>query len=290
MTEQDSAADIEILRGIVYAETDAGPLALDVYRPVTTQPAPAVLYLHGGGWALGDRAAFATERLVPIAARGVAVVSASYRFTDVATHPAQVHDVKGAIRWLRAHGQELGLSTERLGAWGTSAGGYLALMLGLSAGIADLEGEVGGNVEQDSSVQAVCEWFAPVDLAAIIGGDEGHPLPPFIEGPPPDPPYQARLLGLERVGDDLAAARAASPLHLVGVAAASAGSYLLMHGDRDGLVSVRHSHRMHAALLASGVDSTLLIVGGANHEGDEFERSAVLAAVAGFFVDALAAL
>ena len=92
------------------------------------------------------------------------MASASYRFTDVASYPSQLHDVKAAVRWLRGHGNELGLATERIGAWGASAGGYLALMLGLTAGSAELEGS-GGNPEQDSSVQAVCDWFAPVDLA-----------------------------------------------------------------------------------------------------------------------------
>ena len=281
--------EVEVVRGIEYAQTDDGPLALDLYRPAGADRAPTVLYLHGGGWAVGDRSAYAAERLVPVAARGVAVASASYRFTDVATYPTQVQDAKGAVRWLRAHGDELGLATQRVGAWGVSAGGYLALILGLTAGVAALEGDVGGNSEQDSAVAAVCDWFAPVDLAATgqsVRGAE-HPSPPFALGPPPDPSYPARLLGLRRIEDDLDAARAASPLHLVHDARGGAERYLIVHGDRDGLVSDAQSRAMHEALTSNGLDSSLILLGGANHEGPEFDRAMVLAAVAAFFLDAL---
>jgi acetyl esterase/lipase len=281
-----SVDGVEVTLGLEYARTESGPLELDLYRPAGVQAAKTVVYLHGGGWAVGARDVFAAERLVPIAQRGVAVASASYRFSDVATYPAQVHDVKGAVRWLRAHGGELGLATGRIGAWGASAGGFLALTLGLSAGVAELEGDVGGNLDQDSSVAAVCDWFAPVDLTDARGTG-GLPLPDFATGPPPVPPYAARLLGLEQVTDDVEAARAASPLFLIGKASVGAERFLLVHGDRDGLVSDRASRVMHEALLGAGVDSSLILLGGANHEGPEFRRPAVLSAVAGFFLDAL---
>ena len=290
MSEQGIAGQadtVEVVRDIEYAQTDSGPLALDLYRPAGAEPAVTVLYLHGGGWAVGHRTAYAAERLVPVAQRGLAVASASYRFTDVARYPSQLHDAKAAVRWLRAHGNELGLATERLGAWGASAGGYLALMLGLTAGRSELEGEIGGNAEQDSSIQAVCDWFAPTDLAAARTGDSEFPLPDFASGPPPDPSYSARLLGLRRIEDDLEAARAASPLHLVGGARGGAQSYLIMHGDHDGLVPDGQSRAMHDALLSRGVESSLILLGGANHEGPEFDRAAVLSAVAGFFLAAL---
>ena len=131
---------------------------------------------------------------MPIAERGVAVASASYRFTDVATYPAQVHDAKGAVRWLRAHGDEFGLATERIGAWGASAGGFLALTLGLTAGVAELEGDIGGNLDQDSSVAAVCDWFAPVDLRRRTRAGE-FPVPDFAAGPPPEPSYRRGCWG-----------------------------------------------------------------------------------------------
>jgi acetyl esterase/lipase len=279
--------EVEVTLGLEYAQTESGTLALDLYRPAGTSAPATVLYLHGGGFAVGDRAAYAQERLVPVAERGVAVASASYRFSDVATYPSQVHDAKGAVRWLRARGDELGLATERLGAWGASAGGYLALMLGLTVGNAELEGDTGGNLDQDSSVQAVCDLFAPVDLAET-GSDNEFPPPAFATaGPPPDPPYMARFLGLRRVEDDLDAARAASPINMLKGASGGAERYLFIHGDSDGLVHDRASRAMHNALLAHGIDSSLILLGGANHEGPEFDSPAALSAVAGFFLDAL---
>jgi acetyl esterase/lipase len=276
------SADVELIADLEYADS----LALDLYRPTAVEPRATVLYLHGGGWAVGHRTAYAQERLVPVARHGVAVVSASYRFTDVATYPAQVHDVKGAVRWLRAHAAELGIPGERIGAWGASAGGHLALMLGLTSAVAELEGTVGGNADRDSSVEAVCAWFAPADLVSLAtAGPSELPLPPFIEGPPPDPPYAARLIGLRRIEDDLEAARAASPLAFARHAPGAA--YLLVHGDGDGLVSDGQSRAMHAALVEHGGDSSLVLLGGANHEGPEFHRPHVLAATAGFFLAAL---
>ncbi|HVW19250.1 MAG TPA: alpha/beta hydrolase [Solirubrobacteraceae bacterium] len=266
--------DVDAIRDIEFAVTEQGPLALDLYRPATDRdrPVPVVVYFHGGGWAVGDRTMGAADRLVPLAARGVAVASASYRLTDAATYPAQVDDARAAVRWLRANGAEHGLATERIGAWGASAGGYLALMLGIAG-----------------EVPAVCEYFAVTDLLETTKAlAAAFPPPPFIDPalPPPQPSYEARLLGLERTSDNPEAAVAASPLHLAGAAPAG-GRYLLLHGDRDGLVHHQESVAMHEALVAHGIDSTLLLISGANHEGPEFDRPEVLSAVAGFFLDAL---
>jgi acetyl esterase/lipase len=278
------SADVELISDIEYGPS----LALDLYRPAAVEPRATVLYLHGGGWAVGHRTAYAPERLLPVARHGVAVASASYRFSDVATYPAQLHDVKGAVRWLRAHATELGIPGERIGAWGASAGGHLALLLGLTSGARELEGDVGGNLDRDSAVQAVCAWFAPSDLVSLATAPPSeHPLPPFAEGPSPDPPFPARLLGLRRIEDDPEAAHAASPLAFAARGERGGASYLLVHGDADGLVSDRESRRMHAALLEHGADSSLVLLAGANHEGPEFHRAHVLAGTAGFFLDAL---
>src|SRR5690606_22188348 len=122
---------------------------------------------------------FAAERLEPLARRGIAVAAASYRFSDVATYPAQLHDAKAAVRWVRANAEDHGLSAERVGAWGFSAGGHLALLLGLTGGRDELEGDVGGHTAADSSVQAVCALFAPADFLALAEHvpDPGMPFP-----------------------------------------------------------------------------------------------------------------
>ncbi|MEZ5122993.1 MAG: alpha/beta hydrolase [Solirubrobacterales bacterium] len=280
--------DIEITRDVEFAQVDGRSLLLDLYRPVVEDDVPVVVMLHGGGWMLGDRTMFATERIEPVVRRGVAVASASYRFTDVATWPAQLHDVKAAVRWVRANAEEHGLRAERVGAWGASAGGHLALMLGLTGGRDELEGDVGGHTGLDSSVQAVCALFAPTDLAALgeYVPDPDLPFPAHLSSPPEPagPPPFARLIGVEDVLDDLEAARAASPVAHAGHGDAR---FLLLHGDADPMVPVSQSQALFRALGRHGRDAMLLVVAGANHEGPEFARPPVLAAVAEFFADAL---
>jgi acetyl esterase/lipase len=278
---------VEIRRDLPYASVDGRSLLLDLYLPEDTNDEyPVVLYLHGGAFMVGSRANNAQERLIPVARAGIAIASAEYRFSDVATYPAQVHDVKAAVRWLRASAAEHGYSAERVGAWGASAGGYLALMLALTVGSREHEGSLGEHVDEPSSVEAVTAWFAVADLpvADAVGPPAGRVLPPFIVGPPPRPSPLARLLGVQSVADHAELARSASPAHR---AAGATAAFLLMHGDADGLVGEDQSLRMHAALTAAGADSTLLLIAGANHEDAAFHSPAVVGAVAGFFIDKL---
>lgn len=278
---------VEVRRDVPYATVDGRSLLLDLYLPERADgECPIVLYLHGGAFMVGTKADHAQERLLPVARSGIAIASAQYRFSDVATYPAQVHDVKAAVRWLRAHAAEYGYRAERVGAWGASAGAYLALMLGLTAGSDEHEGALGEHGQHSSSVEAVTAWFAVVDLplADSSGPPRGRELPSFIVGPAPRPSVLARLLGVDSVSDHGELARAASPVEH---AAGAAASFLLMHGDRDGVMSEDQSRRMHDALTDAGADSTLLLIAGANHEDPAFDHPAVLGAVAGFFTDKL---
>jgi acetyl esterase/lipase len=273
---------VEVRRDLPYATVDGRSLALDLYMPDGGgEECPVVLYLHGGAFMVGSKANNSEERLVPVARSGIAIASAEYRFSDVATYPAQIHDVKAAVRWLRANAAEYGYSAECVGAWGASAGGYLALMLGLTAGSPEHEGTLGEHGDERSSVEAVVAWFAVADLlSADLGPPPGRELPPFIVGPPPRPSVLARLLGVDRLSDDANLARSASPAHL---AAGATAPFLLIHGDADGLVGEDQSKLMHTALIEAGADSTLLLIAGANHEDAAFHSPAVLGAVAGFF-------
>jgi acetyl esterase/lipase len=257
---------------LAYAEPGGVPLRLDLYVP-DGPPPPVCVYFHGGGWAVGARTAGAAERLVPMMERGIAVASVQYRFSDQATFPAQLEDARAAVRWVREHADDVGVLARRLGAWGASAGAHLASLLGLCP------------ADEDSSVEAVVAWFPPTDLLARETDEPEGPRPPFLPDPLPTPSFEARLLGLESVRDDPARAREASPLTY---AAPGAPPFLLMHGDRDGLVPSSHSRRLHEALLASGADSTLLLLAGANHEDPLFDGAASLGAVSGFLHDKLA--
>jgi acetyl esterase/lipase len=184
---QTLAASVQITTDLEYGVRDGQSLQLDLYRPVAEGPVPRVVYFHGGAWMAGDRKAGAPERLSPVVERGLAVASVSYRFTNVATHPAQLQDGRDAIDWLVTHAREPGLSPGPVGVWGASAGGWIALMQVL-----------GGHEGRSRSVAAACAWFPVTDLEHNIPDRERAclPLPPIMNGMSlPTPSMEARLLG-----------------------------------------------------------------------------------------------
>jgi acetyl esterase/lipase len=264
-----SVASELIERDLVYATVGEMTLELDLYRAPQAD-APVVLYAHGGGWRSGDKADGANERLAPLAAHGVTVASVNYRLVPHAAFPEQVHDLKGAIRWLRARGSSLGLPTARIGIWGASAGAYLGSLVALTAGADEFEGTVGGNTDESSAVQAVVHWFGQADLLAAGSrtGIEARLLP-FA--------FEAGLLGVNSVVETADRARGLSLLNRV---SGAAPPFLIAHGDRDHVVAPSESEALHDALSRAGADSQFMLLGGAGHEGPEFDRPANLALTA----------
>lgn len=267
---------VTLHRDLIYSAAGGLDLCLDLYLP-GTRPAPLCVWLHGGGWMRGSRSDRATERLLPVVREGVAVAAVQYRLSGQATFPAPLDDIRAAVRWLRARAAGYGLDGERVGVWGASAGGHLGALLALTRD--ERDGELG-----DSSVQAAVAWFAPSDLLRLGSDEPEGPPPPFVTGPPPVPPFEARLLGVDSAAQAPAAARAASP---VAHAHAAAPPFLLVHGDRDGLIPSVQSLVLFDALRQHGADATLWLVHGANHEDPAFDRPASLAAVSGFLRAAL---
>jgi acetyl esterase/lipase len=269
---------IRALRNLEYARVDGHPLALDLYLPekaaggvgsTGAKPLPLIVWIHGGGWESGDKSNCPPLALVP---KGFAAASIEYRLTGVSPFPAQIHDCKGAIRWLRANAAKYELDPNRIGVWGASAGGHLAALLGTSAGVKELEGTVGGNLECSSRVQAVCDFFGPADLAALaapgISAGAMGPVTKLLGGPAAEK-------------KDLAAL--ASPVTHV---TKEAPPFLIMHGNQDRLVPLQQSQFLQDALRMAGVDSTLMVVNGAGHG---FAGPQINAAVETFFAKNLAA-
>jgi acetyl esterase/lipase len=152
---------VEVVRGIPFTEAGGHELLLDLYLPSSRRPAPAVVFLHGGGWRLGDRT-MAPNLSRHFAVHGYVMVSIDYRPSSLALFPAQVHDVKAAVRWLRAQASEYAVDPDRIALWGSSAGGHLAAVAGLS-GPGQLEGG-GADREHSSDVAAIVNGYGPVDL------------------------------------------------------------------------------------------------------------------------------
>lgn len=248
-----------------YAAPAGRPLLLDLHQPVDV-PAPLVtLYLHGGGWAGGDRGDYAEQRARALARRGVAVASIDYRLVPEVRFPAPLADARAALRWLREHGEQLGLNVARVGAWGASAGGHLAAMLGVLTEPAA------------ERADAVVAWAAPLDLVELVSrsGLESMVLPPSRE---------SGLLGDPAVRPDDPLVWSASPRRL---AHRNAAPFLLVHGERDRLIPAEQSMSMHRELSAHGVASTLLSLGQAGHEDEAFHQPFVLDLVERFLTGAL---
>lgn len=239
-------------KDIVFATVDSHELKLDLYLPEKTEHPPLVVFIHGGGWRNGSYKRCSTNWLTDY---GFAVASIGYRLSDKAKFPAQVHDCKVAIRWLRAHADEYGYNAERVGVAGTSAGGYLALMLGVTGDHEKLEGDVGGNTDQSSRVQAVVDYFGPSDFVL-----RSQNQPVKTEGP--DSPVYL-LLG-EAAGKNEKLARFASPAFHV---SKDDAPLLIVHGENDKTVFLDQSERMVDEYRKAALDVTMFTVPDAGHGG-----------------------
>jgi acetyl esterase/lipase len=289
---QDAPGQVRVIEDIVFANAGGVELLADIYLPAETENRPPVaVYLHGGGWRAGDRKLDRDWQLRPLAGHGLAVVSVEYRLTDQGQFPDQIHDAKAAVRWVRAHADEYGWDPERVGAIGSSSGGHLTGLLALTAGNPELEGTVGDELEQDSSVGAAVLLFPVVDPAQwdYESFHRGPQPPPetFAGRYPfwPPPPRAALLLGVEDA--EQASELNAKASVLTYVNAENPPPFRLLHGDVDTAVFLTHSQQLHAALQGAGADSSLLIVAGADHVGPEYSRPEIIGGIASFFHAAL---
>ena len=149
------------VKNLQYAEVDGKPLLLDLYLPEKPEGSPLVVWVHGGGWKSGSKQRCFLKWLANF---GSTVASINYRLVDVAKWPAQLHDCKAAIRWLRANAKIYGYNPDCVIAAGSSAGGHLVALLGTTGDNDELEGAVGGNGEQSSRVQAVVDYYGATDF------------------------------------------------------------------------------------------------------------------------------
>ncbi len=246
----------EARTGLVFAERDTGPLVMDVVLPPATGGRrPVVLWLHGGGWFTGDRT-MAPDLTRYFAARGITMATAEYRLSGQALFPAQLHDVRAAVRYLRRNADWLGLDPGAIGLWGSSAGGHLAALAALTGHIAALPDEPDAGDGPDTRVRAVSEGYGPVDLELVIA--EAQQVIPALSGA--NAP-EARLLGglPDRLPER---AKQASPLSYV---TSEAPPFLIAHGTADELVRPKQSVLLHEALAAAGVESTLYLVDDFRH-------------------------
>jgi acetyl esterase/lipase len=218
---------------------------LDVYVPKGDGPFPLILWVHGGGWEGGSK-----DSAVPVVnmlARGYAVASTNYRLSRHAAFPAQIHDVKGAVRYLRANAKKYKIDGDRIGVAGGSAGGHLVALLGTSGDVKELEGDVGPK-DVSSRVQCVIDFFGPTDLLKLSPANaKENPVTRLLGGPT----TEKRELAVS-----------ANPITYV---SKDDPPFLIVHGDKDPVVPLSQSELLYEALKKAGVDATLKVVPEAGH-------------------------
>ena len=166
-----------VFRDLAYGSLSPAQI-LDLYIPDGNGPFSLVIIIHGGGFMTGDKTNGAEVSRVPVLLKeGYAVASVNYRLSGETIFPAQIHDVKVAVRYLRTNAPKYRINPDHFGAWGSSAGGTLAALLGTTCGVTELEGANLGNAEQSSCVQAVVDWFGLVELLKMDEQFEGTGCP-----------------------------------------------------------------------------------------------------------------
>jgi acetyl esterase/lipase len=262
-----TAQSIREYKDVVYAAVDGKSLALDLYIPAVVESAPLMVWLHGGGWSQGSKAQVPRE----FVERGIATASVEFRQSTEARFPAQVHDVKAALRFLRAQGKTYGYAADEIVIAGSSSGGHLAALIGVTNGHKELEGGIGGHLNVSSDVQGIVVYSGASNLMTIL--PQSTPFGAKIRGPALDgllggPPDQQRQLA-ELASPVMHVDRADPPL-------------LLLHGDQDLQMPINQAHEMQGAYERLSLDTRLVVVHGAGHGGPPFYTSEHLKLVLDF--------
>ncbi|NUQ05284.1 MAG: alpha/beta hydrolase [Anaerolineae bacterium] len=249
-------------------------------------PFPLVIFIHGGGFMMGDNTMYGAEEIDPVVAAGYAVASLNYRLSGEAIFPAAVEDVKSAVRWLRANAETYNLDPDRFAAWGGSAGGNLAAMLGTSGDVAEFDNPDLGNEDVSSRVQAVVDQFGPLDFLQMDPQFAASTVCPAsaVNHDAANSP-ESMYLGAEiQTVPELAAA--ANPITYV---TDDDPPFFIQHGTADCNVPPEQSQQLYDALVdvIGEANVTLTFIEGAGHATSEFRTAENVAAVIAFLDEAL---
>jgi acetyl esterase/lipase len=253
---------------------------LDIYIPDEGEgPFPVILSIHGGAFKSGDKGDGQVTPMLKGLTRGYSVVSINYRLSGEEIWPAQIYDVKAAIRWVRANAKEYKLNPDEIAAWGGSAGGHLSAMAGTSGGVKELEDLSQGNPDQSSRVQAVVDWFGPTDFLKM---DE-HAKESKVNNPQihsiPDSP-ESQLIG-KNLADAPELVKAANPETYI---TKDDPPFFIQHGLVDPLVPYPQSVSLAEKLekITGKEKVTLELIPGSGHGGPAFSTAENLQKVFAF--------
>lgn len=260
-----ASAQAQTWADVPYAADTLKGHQLDIYLPETGRaPYPVVVVIAGSAFFGNDTKRRAYERIgAPLVEAGYAVVAINHRSSRDAIFPAQINDVKAAVRFIRAHADKFELDTSRIGMAGDSSGGHLSAMMGTSRNVEEyavgtawmsIEGAVGEEPQQSSSIDAVVDWYGPTTFQVMdsCGSELTHDAE--------DSPESVLIGGPIQENDDLSAL--ADPITYVDP---TDPPFLILHGDEDPLVPHCQSELLYEALQRAGVESELIIVPGGGH-------------------------
>lgn len=246
---------------IAYAANDNPRQRLDLFLPEKRDPAkklPVLVFVHGGAWLAGDKTQGRGQILPFVRDGSCAAVSVGYRLSQEEIWPAQIHDCKAALRWIKAHAEEYHLDPDKIVVWGSSAGGHLVAMLGTSAGVPEMDGKIGPHSGQTTKVAGVIDFFGPTDVSKM----DAQRLPGGQKHDSASSP-ESKLLGapVQTVPDKV---KSANPLTYVDP---TDPPFLMVHGDKDPLVPHGQSEILQAELRKARVPEELYTVAGGGHGG-----------------------
>lgn len=226
---------------------------MDIYIPATPGPYRVIIWIHGGAFRMGSKVDRVPLKMLN---QGYVIVAINYRLSQDAIFPAQIEDCKAAVRWLRAHAGTYDFDNTRFVAWGESAGGYLAAMLGTCGHVRTWD--IGTHLDQSSRVQAVIDLYGPTDFLQM----DAQRLPHGMTHNDADSP-ESQLVG-GPIQAQVELARLANPMtHINGCTA----PFLIIHGDADPLVPYGQSQLLVAALQRQSIAVTLHTIVGGGHGG-----------------------
>ena len=256
---------IQKLLNIEYAKVGDISLKLDVYLPSEIKNPTLIVWIHGGAWRGGSKN---NPSILPMVGKGYAIASIDYRLTPVAPFPANVHDIKAAIRYLRANSKLYGFKRDDFVISGASAGGHLAALVGVSNRQSELEGNVGNYLDISSDVTAIVDFYGASNLTTILNQSTPHGL-------------SVRLPALELLigghpGEFPKIAKLASPVYHVD---RNDPPLLLIHGDQDVQMPINQAHELHGVYKSKNLPVEFKVIYGSGHGGKAFydeERMALV--------------
>jgi acetyl esterase/lipase len=240
---------VDMKRDLVYASPGGRDLHLDLFLPKNgAGPFPAVIYIHGGGWVNGSKAAFQRQAAY-MATKGFAGACIQYQLSGEAIYPAALYDSKAAVRWVRANAAKYRIDPDRIGAAGGSAGGHLVALLGTTGGMPAFEGDL-GNPGVSSHVKAVAAFNPAVDLVSFGKLDPGNSDNSVY-----------KFLGCTYAANPKLWAQATPITHV----SKDSAVFLFLHGTADTTVPYKQSTDMMGKLKAAGVHAEIFPAEGATH-------------------------